>query len=221
MLCICIYYSMQTHPLSISKAEEKRKVEQSTGRRERIEQLQIQLRQQEEQERKVKDALNRKALMYERMSAGDRVTYGMCVSCALILINCCILDDGREIEFMVDFGKKSNDNDVDEPSTSSVDRHKSSNETIEFTDIFGRQRRCAPNELADMISRRDASLMKHADRVIAKHDDDDDDDARRTMSRDAHASLLKERDDDEVSTLKIGPVHHANVASDGKRLLLC
>ncbi len=62
--------------MSISKDEVQRKNELSAGRRDRIEQLQAQIRQQEAQERKVKEALNRKAEIYERMSSGDRVTYG-------------------------------------------------------------------------------------------------------------------------------------------------
>jgi hypothetical protein len=104
---------------------------------------------------------------------------------------------------MVDFGKKSNDADDERQSSTDKTTKYIEEETIEFTDTFGRQRRCAPKELANMISRRDASLIKHDDRLLTI---DNDDRIKQRVTID---------DDDMASSSQIGPIHHVNVASDG------
>lgn len=60
----------------VTKAEEKRKAEEANDRNGRIRDLEEELRREEELQRKMKESLANKALLYEKLSQGAAITYG-------------------------------------------------------------------------------------------------------------------------------------------------
>ncbi len=60
----------------MTKAEEHRKTLESDDRKGRIRQLEEELRREEELQRKMKESLANKAILYDRLMQGDAVTYG-------------------------------------------------------------------------------------------------------------------------------------------------
>lgn len=76
--------------LAITKEEKRAKQELSTRRSQRIQQNEEEIRKEEQQRTRQQQILEQKALIYERMSRGEKLVY----------------EDGREAEFLVDFHNK-------------------------------------------------------------------------------------------------------------------
>ncbi|CAK5081873.1 unnamed protein product [Meloidogyne enterolobii] len=76
--------------LAITKEEKKAKQQLSERRTQRIRQNEEEIRKEEQQRLRQQQILEQKAIIYERMSHGEKLTY----------------EDGREAEFLVDFHNK-------------------------------------------------------------------------------------------------------------------
>uniref|UniRef100_A0A914VSK7 CCDC174 alpha/beta GRSR domain-containing protein n=1 Tax=Plectus sambesii TaxID=2011161 RepID=A0A914VSK7_9BILA len=191
--------------LLVTKAEGSKKAQEANDRNGRIRQLEEELRREEEVQRKMKESLANKALLYDRLANGAAVAYG----------------DGEEIEFMVNFDKKAREtrrareeegDEAEErggrPSSPLRTPADDDDQWIDYTDSFGRERRCPRNQLAKYIE---------ADLRLARADVAPDRPSTSSTAGSFSDASRRFAEHDDYSQIPVGPVHHANVADNEPR----
>ncbi|VDK58713.1 unnamed protein product [Anisakis simplex] len=103
--------------LLMTKEEERQKLEESSKRQKRIEDLEKGLREEEEARLKAKKILEEKSEIYNRLSRGEKLAY----------------EDGQSVEFMVDFeAKKREENERREEELRREKEEAEKNEATHF-----------------------------------------------------------------------------------------